>query len=78
MVAPDRAGRGIGRLLAEHVLEGARRDGCTAMVFDALVETDPALRPWRSLGSTVLGTVPRAYDHPRHGPVGPHILHRFL
>ncbi|MFD4370747.1 GNAT family N-acetyltransferase [Streptomyces sp. NPDC058486] len=78
MVAPSRAGRGIGRLLAEHVLIEARRDGYTAMVFNAVVETNPALRLWESLGFTIVGTVPRAYAHPVHGPVGLHILHRVL
>jgi GNAT superfamily N-acetyltransferase len=78
MVAPAHAGRGVGRLLAEHVLAEARRDGYSAMVFNAVVETNPALRLWESLGFTVLGTVPKAYDHPRHGSVGLHILHRFL
>ncbi|MFG2331518.1 GNAT family N-acetyltransferase [Streptomyces sp. NPDC048604] len=78
MVSPAHAGRGIGRLLAGHVLDEARRDGYTAMVFNAVVETNPALRLWQSLGFTILGTVPRAFAHPLHGPVGLHILHRFL
>ncbi len=75
---PPAPGHGIGRLLAEHVLDEARRDGCTAMVFNAVVETDPALSLWRSLGFTILGTVPEAYDHPRRGPVDLHVLHRRL
>ncbi|WP_406865242.1 N-acetyltransferase [Streptomyces sp. HUAS MG47] len=78
MVSPAHAGRGIGRLLAGHVLDAARADGYTAMVFNAVVETNPALRLWQSLGFTILGTVPKAYEHPRHGRVGLHILHRFL
>ncbi|MFC7976153.1 GNAT family N-acetyltransferase [Streptomyces cinereoruber] len=78
MVAPSCSGRGIGRLLAEHVLQEARREGYTAMVFNAVVETNPALHLWQSLGFTILGTVPQAYAHPRHGRVGLHILHRFL
>ncbi|SEE22598.1 GNAT family N-acetyltransferase [Streptomyces sp. TLI_105] len=77
MVDPAHADRGIDPL-AEHVLDEARRDGYTATVFNAVVETNPALRLWRSLGFTVLGTVPEAYDHPRRGPVGLHILHRRL
>lgn len=64
MVDPDRAGRGIGRLLAEHVLAEARDAGYRGMVFNAVVETNPAVRLWSSLGFTVLGTVPDAFDHP--------------
>ncbi|MEU6335256.1 GNAT family N-acetyltransferase [Streptomyces cellulosae] len=78
MVDPDRAGRGIGRLLAEHVLAEARDAGYRGMVFNAVVETNPAVQLWSSLGFTVLGTVPDAFDHPRHGRVGLHIMYRSL
>ncbi|MGA5600617.1 GNAT family N-acetyltransferase [Streptomyces griseoincarnatus] len=78
MVDPDRAGRGTGRLLAEHVLAEARDAGYRGMVFNAVVETNPAVRLWSSLGFTVLGTVPDAFDHPRHGRVGLHVMYRSL
>ncbi|MCX5250944.1 GNAT family N-acetyltransferase [Streptomyces sp. NBC_00201] len=78
MVDPDRAGRGIGRALAEHVLTAAKADGYDAMVFNAVVETNPAARLWTSLGFTILGTVPDAFEHPRHGRVGLHIMYRAL
>ncbi|MCC5475660.1 GNAT family N-acetyltransferase [Streptomyces sp. NPDC059680] len=78
MVDPDRTGEGIGRALAEHVLAEARAQGYRAMVFNAVVETNPAVALWTSLGFTVLGTVPGAYDHPRHGRVGLHIMYRSL
>ncbi|MEU9387826.1 GNAT family N-acetyltransferase, partial [Streptomyces sp. NPDC048279] len=38
MVDPDRAGQGIGRALAEHVLAEARAHGYRSMVFNAVVE----------------------------------------
>ena len=44
----------------------------------AVVETNPAVTLWTSLGFTVLGTVPDAFDHPRHGRVGLHIMYRAL
>ncbi|AKZ59635.1 putative acetyltransferase [Streptomyces ambofaciens ATCC 23877] len=78
MVDPDRAGRGTGRALAEHVLAAAAADGYRGMVFNAVVETNPAVRLWTSLGFTVLGTVPDAFDHPRHGRVGLHVMYRAL
>ncbi|MFF8960948.1 GNAT family N-acetyltransferase [Streptomyces sp. NPDC014894] len=78
MVDPERTGRGVGRALAEHVLAEARREGYTGMVFNAVVETNPAVRLWTSLGFRILGTVPAAYDHPEHGPVGLHIMYRDL
>jgi len=78
MVDPGRRGRGVGRALAEHVLDAARADGYRAMVFNAVVETNPAVALWTSLGFRILGTVPRAFDHPRHGPVGLHIMYKEL
>ena len=78
MVDPDRAGRGNGGTLAEHVVEAARTAGYRAMVFNAVVETNPAVKLWLSLGFEILGTVPEAFDHPRHGRVGLHIMYRAL
>lgn len=78
MVDPDRSGHGYGRALAEHLLAEAKDQGYRAMVFNAVVETNPAVRLWTSLGFTILGTVPDAYDHPRHGRVGLHVMHRAL
>jgi L-amino acid N-acyltransferase YncA len=78
MVDPDRAGRGVGRALAEHVLAAARAEGYRGMVFNAVVETNPAVALWTSLGFEILGTVPEAYEHPRHGLVGLHIMYRAL
>jgi GNAT superfamily N-acetyltransferase len=78
MVDPDRSGQGIGRALAEHVLAAAKADGYRAMVFNAVVEINPAVQLWTSLGFTILGTVPDAYEHPQHGRVGLHIMYRAL
>ncbi|WP_262057099.1 GNAT family N-acetyltransferase [Streptomyces sp. STR69] len=78
MVDPDHGGRGIGRALAEHILTAARDQGFRGMVFNAVVETNPAVKLWLSLGFTILGTVPDAFDHPRDGRVGLHIMYRSL
>jgi L-amino acid N-acyltransferase YncA len=79
MVDPDHAGRGVGRALAEHVLDQARADGYLAMQFNAVVETNvAAIELWRSLGFTIVGTVPEAFHHPVAGYVGLHIMHRRL
>lgn len=79
MVDPDRAGAGIGRGLAEATLAEARRRGYRAMQFNAVVEANTrAVHLWRSLGFTLVGTVPEAYRHPTKGLVGLHIMHRTL
>lgn len=79
MVDPTTSGRGVGRALAQRVLERARQRGFRAMQFNAVVSTnDRAIKLWRSLGFEIVGTVPGAFRHPRHGLVDLHIMHRFL
>lgn len=71
--------RGVGRALAEHVIELARADGYRAMQFNAVVETNTrAVALWRSLGFEVLATVPEGFEHPTEGLVGLHVMHRAL
>ncbi|MGQ0632434.1 MAG: GNAT family N-acetyltransferase [Sporichthyaceae bacterium] len=79
LVDPAHAGRGIGRALGEHVLEAARVQGYRAMQFNSVVESNTAaVALWRSLGFAILATVPDAFEHPRLGLVGLHIMHRAL
>jgi GNAT superfamily N-acetyltransferase len=79
MVDPQRAGRGVGRALGEHVLAWARGQGYRAMQFNAVVETNTrAVALWQSFGFQILATVPDAFHHPVHGYVGLHIMHRHL
>lgn len=79
MVAPEAAGRGIGRALGEHSLAEARRRGFTAMQFNFVISTNErAIRLWRSLGFAVVGTVPGAFRHATLGPVAVLVMHREL
>ena len=79
MVDPRHSGRGTGRALGEHVIDWARTNGFRAIQFNAVVETNEgAVALWRSLGFRVLASVPKAFDHPKHGYVGLLIMHRFL
>jgi len=79
MVDPAARGRGVGRALGGHVLGWAREQGFHAVQFNAVVETNvAAVALWTSLGFAVVGTVPEAFDHPEHGLVGLHVMHRLL
>ncbi|MBH5333533.1 GNAT family N-acetyltransferase [Streptomyces pactum] len=79
MVDPAHQGRGVGRALCAYALEWARSEGYRGMQFNAVVETNTAaVALYRSLGFEVVGTVPGAFAHPRHGYVGLHVMHRAL
>jgi ribosomal protein S18 acetylase RimI-like enzyme len=61
------------------VLAEATTAGYRAMQFNAVVATNAgAIALWESLGFRILATVPDAFDHPTHGLVGLHIMHRPL
>jgi GNAT superfamily N-acetyltransferase len=76
MVDPRFSGRGVGRALAEQVIERARSDGYRAIQFNAVVETNTnAVGLWRSLGFEILTTVPEAFLHPGLGYVGIHVMY---
>ena len=79
MVSPAARRRGLGRLMAEHSLEEARRLGFRAMQFNFVVETnETAISLWRQLGFAIIGTTPGAFRHPERGLVDAHIMFRSL
>ncbi|MBA3676986.1 MAG: GNAT family N-acetyltransferase [Sphingosinicella sp.] len=79
MVDPSTGMKGAGRMLGRYMLEWARSEGFSAVQFNAVVETNTrAVKLWKSLGFQIIGTVPEAFDHPHHGRVGLHIMHRYL
>ena len=79
MVGSAGRGLGVGYALGSHAIDWATAHGFRAMQFNAVVETNVrAVALWQRLGFSIIGTVPAAFDHPKHGLVGLHIMHRFL
>ena len=79
MVDPAARGRGVGRALGEHAVAWAQEAGYRSMQFNAVVETNTAaVQLWQSLGFSIIGTVPRAFDDRQHGLVGLHVMFRDL
>lgn len=77
LVASAARGRGVGRALGQYAVDWARAQGYAAMQFNAVVETnEAAVHLWRSLGFEVVGTVPEAFEHPRLGRVGLHVMYQ--
>ncbi|HLT61117.1 MAG TPA: GNAT family N-acetyltransferase [Microlunatus sp.] len=76
MVDPGHSGRGVGRALAEYMIDWHRRNGFHGIQFNAVVQTNTAaVRLWQRLGFRIIGTVPDAYDHREHGLVGLHVMY---
>jgi len=79
MVASQARGRGIGEALCRHSLQTAREAGYAAMQFNFVVSTNAAaVRLWQRCGFTIVGTLPRAFRHPRLGAVDGLVMHRAL
>ncbi|TCC53134.1 GNAT family N-acetyltransferase [Kribbella capetownensis] len=79
MVDAAARGKGVGRLLGQDMIDWAAREGFRSIQFNAVVETnESAVHLWQALGFAIIGTVPEAFDHPTHGYVGLHVMHRPL
>jgi ribosomal protein S18 acetylase RimI-like enzyme len=79
MVASDAQGCGVGRAMAEHCLNEARRIGFRAMQFNYVISTNtPAIRLWQELGFEIVGTLPGAFRHPQKGYVDVYVMFRSL
>jgi L-amino acid N-acyltransferase YncA len=79
LVCPSAKGVGIGRMLGEHSMAEAARQGYRAMQFNFVVSTNQeALTLCRKLGFSVVGTLPEAYRHRQLGYVDAYVMYRRL
>jgi ribosomal protein S18 acetylase RimI-like enzyme len=79
MTAVTATGRGVGRAMCAHSLEHARGRGFRAMQFNFVVSTNErAVRLWQRFGFAIVGTLPGAFQHPRHGYVDAYVMYRNL
>ncbi|WP_169195027.1 GNAT family N-acetyltransferase [Devosia sp. MC1541] len=79
MVSPEAQGRGIAKAMCLHSLELAKELGFRAMQFNHVVSTNTrAVALWQSLGFAIVGTLPKAFNHPQHGYVDSYVMFREL
>lgn len=79
MVHPGFHGKGIGKAMGQHAIDEAKRLGFQAIQFNFVVSTNAtAIKLWKSLGFSVIGTVPKGFNHAKLGLVDALIMHRFL
>jgi len=79
MVSSTAKGKGIGRKMAEHSIEEARRIGFKSIQFNFVVKSNEvAVRLWKSVGFEVIGEIPDAFDHKQNGLTNAYIMYRKL
>ncbi|QEL57934.1 GNAT family N-acetyltransferase [Chromobacterium paludis] len=79
MVAPAARGKGVARAMCEHSQARARARGFLALQFNSVVSTnEAAVALWQKLGFDVVGRLPRAYRHARHGLVDCLVMYKWL
>ncbi len=79
MVSPDAKGRGIGKQMAEHSIEEARRLGFKSIQFNFVVKSNTvAVNLWKSVGFEIIGEIPDAFDHAEYGMTNAYIMYRRL
>jgi len=79
MVHPDYRKQGIARALGEQALKIAKKQGYKAMQYNFVVSINSvAVKLWKSLGFTIVGTLPKGFQHATQGLVDVYIMHKFL
>ncbi|MEO7127049.1 MAG: GNAT family N-acetyltransferase [Nakamurella sp.] len=79
VIDPRLHGQKVEQELGIAVLTRARAAGFQAVEIDPVVETDlSAITSWASLGFEIVGTRPKAFEHPTAGYVGLHVMYRAL
>ncbi len=79
MVHPEFRRLGIARALGKKALSHAKKEGYKAMQFNFVVSINKiAIDLWKSLGFSIVGTLPKGFKHASKGLVDVYIMHRFL
>ncbi len=79
MVSPEATGKGIGKMMAEHSIEEARRLGFKSIQFNFVVKSNEiAVKLWKSIGFEIIGEIPDAFRHKQDGLTNAYIMFREL
>lgn len=79
VVAEAARGRGLAAEMCVHSQREAVEKGFLAMQFNLVVSSNEgAVRLWRKLGFSIVGTLPGAFRHPRRGRVDAFVMFKEL
>ncbi len=79
MVASTARGKGVATTMCEHSQKRARDLGYLAMQFNFVAASNQgALALWHTLGFDTVGTLPKAFNHPRDGLIDAYVMYKTL
>lgn len=79
MVAETARGRGLASAMCLHSQQVAKELGYLAMQFNFVASSNQgAIRLWQKLGFAVVGTLPRAFNHPELGFIDALVMYKWL
>ncbi len=79
MTSAHARGRGLATAMCEHSQAEAVRLGFKAMQYNSVISTNRgAIRLWQKLGFKIVGTLPKAFNHPREGFVDAFVMYKWL
>jgi L-amino acid N-acyltransferase YncA len=79
MVSSGYSGKGTGQKMGLHCLREAKRAGYLAIQYNFVVSTNKAaVSLWQKLGFSIVGTLPKAFQHKNLGYVDAYVMHLFL
>ncbi|PIE54237.1 MAG: GNAT family N-acetyltransferase [Dethiosulfovibrio peptidovorans] len=79
MVSSEARGKGIAHRMCEHSQQKAIELGFEAMQFNSVVSTNEvAVRLWKKLGFSIIGTISKAYKHPQLGYMDSYVMYKWL
>lgn len=79
MVSPQAQGKGLAAAMCEHSQVVAKERGFRAMQFNHVVSANVrAVALWQRLGFEIVGTLPKAFNHPVHGLVDSYVMFKTL
>ena len=79
MVSSRARGMGLATKMCQHSQDVARQMGYQAMQFNFVASSNEgAVLLWLKLGFEVVGTLPKAFNHPRQGLVDAFVMYKWL
>lgn len=79
IVDPGYRNHGVGKTMAFHAMDKAKKEDYSAMQFNAVVSSNSrAVKLWESLGFKIIGTVPKGFYQKDAGLIDLLIMHKFL